>query len=144
MNDCPDTDAIVAVGDALDWKIAEGLRHLQTCDECRDQIDVLQLARMAFAETEVVDVMVTRRVAAALGSAARDERASDRGRKRWINVVEPIAAGVAALLLLRSSGVHVESVTAAALGFALGALAIIAGKALAQRIPGFGVADAGA
>jgi hypothetical protein len=144
MRDCPETDAIVVIGKALDWKILEGIRHLETCEECREQIEALQLARTAFAPTEVVDPAVTKRVAAILGAAARNDRARAEHRKRWISFVEPIAAGITALLLLRSSGIHVESVTAAAIGFVLGALAITGGRALAQRVPALGLADAGA
>jgi anti-sigma factor RsiW len=142
MTTCPDTDAIIAIGDALDWNVAEGLRHLQTCDDCREQLEILELTRSAFTQTEAIDPVVTRRVTDALRVAANDEAVRTQRRRRWLAIAEPIAAGVTGLLLLRSGGIQIESVGTAIVGFVLGALAILGGHALARRIPALGLADA--
>jgi len=142
MMKCPDADAIVAIGDALEWNVADGLRHLQTCDECRDQIELLQLTHSAFAATEALDADVAQRVTDALHAAARHEAVREQHRRRWLAILEPMAGGVTGLLLLRSGGIQIGSIWAAVIAFTLGAVAIIGGRALARRVPACGIAEA--
>ena len=132
MNACLSTDAIVAIGAALDWEIADGLRHLQTCDECREQLESLRLTRAGFADTEPVDPEVLQRISAALGTAARTERAQTEHRARWVAPIEGLLGGVAALIVLVSSGVRIDSPGAAALGFVLGAVMMTSGALIAR------------
>jgi hypothetical protein len=138
MTGCLDTDAILAIGDALNWDVAEGLRHLDSCDDCRAQLDILRLTRVGFSETERVDTEVLRRISAALGQAARSERSRVRLRERVVHSIEVIMAGVTALIILVSSGIEIQSIGAGALGFTLGAALMAGGKTLARNLPALG------
>jgi hypothetical protein len=137
MSRCPETDAILTIGDAFGWDVEEGLRHLQTCDDCRARIEVLRLAHAGLAETEPVDVAVLRNVTAAVGAAA----ARDRQRSRTAGVLaqwaEPVLAGVTALVIVTSSRVPVDGAGSALLAFALGIALLLAGRAIARRVPAF-------
>ena len=83
MNHCLSTDAILTIGDALGWDVQDGLRHLQTCEECRAQLEVLRLARDGFVETEPIDAAVLGRIATAVSAAARSEQQRARAGERW-------------------------------------------------------------
>ena len=130
MSGCLDTDAILAIGDALNWDVAEGLRHLDTCDDCRTQLEVLRLTRLGFSETEPVDAEVLRRISAALGEASRSERSRLGVRERVVHSIEAFMAGVTALIILVSSGIEIESIGAGVLGFVLGAALMMGGRVL--------------
>jgi anti-sigma factor RsiW len=142
MSECLGTDAILAIGDALDWDISEGLRHLETCGECRTRLEALRLTRLAFVETEPVDPALVRRISAAVNAAARTEKNRARQRQRWVGAVEPLVAGLTGLIVLVSSGIQIESTAAGLLGFALGATLIVGGRVLARSVPELGHAYA--
>jgi hypothetical protein len=133
MSRCPDTDTILTIGDALHWDVQEGLRHLQTCEDCRSQIDVLRLAHAGFADAEAVAPAVLQSVSGAVATAA----ARDRERRRTTDVlaqwIEPILAGVTALITVSSSRVPIDSVGAAAAAFAIGIALFFAGRAAISR-----------
>jgi cation transport ATPase len=137
MKDCLSTDAIVAIGEALDWNVMEGLHHLHSCEECRAQLETLKLAHSVLVETETVDADVLQRVTAAVNAAAaKEQRQAQRPERRalwW----EAILAGVTALIVLVSSGVTIESPAAVALGFTLGAALLVSGRWLAHGWPAF-------
>ena len=138
MSECFGADALLAIGGALDWDVAEGLRHLETCGECRTRLEALRLTRLAFAETEPVDPAVARRISAAVSAAARAEKSRARQRQRWAGALEPLVAGVTGLIVLVSSDIRIESAAAGLLGFALGATLIACGRALARSVPELG------
>jgi len=144
MSECLDADAILAIGHALDWRIAEGLSHLRTCVECRAQLETLQRTREGLLASTPVDPEALRQISAALREAGSGELQSAR---RWIRLwqaAEACAAGVTALLTLVSNGVPIEGPAAAAVGFSLGAILMVAGSALAHRLPAFGTHGANA
>lgn len=128
MSRCLDADALLAIGEALDWDVTDGLRHVQECAECRAQIDVLRLTRASLAETESVDPVVLQRVTAAVGVAARAGQSRARTRERWTQSAEAVLAGVTALIVLTSSGIRIESLGTAVLGFTLGVALIMCGR----------------
>ena len=140
MSECPSTDAMLAVGDALDWDVPEAVRHLETCDECRTRLEALRLTRLAFVETRAVDPAVLRRISAGIDAAARTEKNRARQRHRWVSVAEPLMAGVTGLIILVSSGIPIVSAPAGLLGFTLGATLILGGRALARSVPTLGAA----
>ena len=142
MSECLDTDAMLAIGDALDWDVSEGLRHLEACNECRTRLEALRLTRLAFLETGPVDPAVVRQISAAVSAAARAERGRRRQRRRWVGAAEPLVAGVTGLTIVVSSGIRIESTAAGLLGFALGATLIVCGRVLARSVPGLGSAYA--
>jgi predicted anti-sigma-YlaC factor YlaD len=130
MKECPDTDAIVTIADALEWDVVEGLRHLQTCDDCRARLDTLQVARAALSETQPVDAALLARVAHAVSVEAQDERERTRRTERRASALEALLAGVAAPVVLISSGFEIGSVAAGLLTCALGATLLIYGRRL--------------
>ena len=38
MNGCLDSDTLVALNEALDWKVDDALRHVMACGDCQDQL----------------------------------------------------------------------------------------------------------
>jgi len=38
MNGCLDSDTLVALNEALDWKAEDALRHVMACDDCQEQL----------------------------------------------------------------------------------------------------------
>ena len=38
MNGCLDSDTLVALNEALDWKAEDALRHVMACGDCQDQL----------------------------------------------------------------------------------------------------------
>ena len=140
MSECLGTDALLAIGDALGWDVSAGLRHLETCGECRARLEALRLTRAAFGETEPIDPAVVRRISAAVSAAARTEKSRARQRRRWLGAVEPLMAGVTGLVVVVSSGIPIESIGAGLLAFALGATLVVGGRALARSVPQLGSA----
>jgi hypothetical protein len=144
MSQCLSADAIVSIGDALQWDVQQGLQHLQACEECRAQIDALRLTRSSFAEAEPVDEGVLRRITAAVGDAARDERERTRSRTAWTQAFEAAMAGVTALMIVVSARIPVDSVAIAVVAFGLGAGLLVGGKLLTRTLPVFARQSAGA
>ena len=137
MSDCLDTDAVLTIGHALDWNVAEGLSHLRTCTNCRAQLATLQRTREGLLASTPVDPETLQRISAALHEASHGEFDQARRRTRLPQAAEACAAGVTALLILVSNGVPIEGPATAAVGFALGAILMVAGTALARRLPTF-------
>ena len=127
MTDCLSPDAMVAVGQAVDWNVPDAWRHLERCSECQARVEALRLARAGLMEETAIDPDVLRQVTTAVGAAA----ASVQARQGWFHAVEAALAGVAAVLVLISSGVQVDGPGTAALGFALGATLMAAGTYVA-------------
>lgn len=142
MNDCLDADALLAIGHALDWKVEERLSHLRTCADCRAQLGILQRVRNEVLASTPVDPDTVRRITAALREAGREERLRVRQRSRLRQIAEACAAGLTALLAIVSNGISIESPATAAVGFVLGALLMMTGTALADRLPTLGAHEA--
>ena len=137
MNDCLSTEAIVSIGDALGWDIAEGLRHLKTCDDCGAAMETLRLTREAFLQTAPVDAAVLQRIAASMGVSAEHERRRARVAMRWTEWMDAGIAGLAALLVLVSSRVPIDDAGTALLAFTMGAVLMVVGRVLARRVSPF-------
>lgn len=132
MTACLNADALVAIGDALQWEVSEGLRHLEACEECRVQLEVLRLTRAGLFDSEPVDAAVLARVSGALNRTASTERRQVRLRERWVQAGEGALAGVTALIVLFSNRVPIDSVGTVAIGFALGSALMMGGRLLAR------------
>lgn len=130
MTRCPDTDALVAVGDALGWNINDGLQHLRSCETCRATLETLQLTRSALHDAEPVDDATLARITAALAAERRSERTRSRNTQRWTNTIEALLAGAAAPALLVSSGIEIGSVAVGLLTCALAAALVTWGRRL--------------
>lgn len=130
MRGCPDTDAAVAIGAALGWDVANGLHHLQTCTVCRARMDLLQRTRSALAETAAVDAATLARISAALHAEADRERARQQAGALWVSTLEAVLAGVAAPVVLITSGMPIPGAAALLLTSGLGAALLLAGRRL--------------
>jgi predicted anti-sigma-YlaC factor YlaD len=130
MKTCPETDTIVTIGAALNWNVAAGLRHLQECADCRARIDALLAARRALAEASPLDEAIVFRIATALQEEARVERTRADTAQRWATALETLLAGIAAPIVLMSSGIEISSVATGVLTFALGAALLLYGRQL--------------
>lgn len=134
MSQCLETDALLTVGDALDWKVEDGLRHLQDCETCRAELEALRIAHAGLADVEPVGADAIRAVTDAVHAAAARERTQMHARARLLQWVEPVLAGVTALVIVSSSRVPIDGFGAAVLAFALGIALLLAGRSLARRI----------
>jgi hypothetical protein len=88
---------------------------------------------MALLATTPVDDAVLDRISAALAATATRERRQTRSRERWLPWIERGLAGTTALIILVSSGVRIDSFSAAALAFVLGAALLTVGTTVTQR-----------
>ena len=138
MSECLDADKILDIGDALDWKVEEGLSHLQTCTSCRTHLETFQRTRAGLMASSPVDPAALARISASLREASRAELHHARRRTPLQQAAEACAAGLAALLVLVSNGVPVGGPGRAAVGFSLGAILMVTGTALARRLPTLG------
>lgn len=133
MTACLNADTMVAIGDALQWEVPEGLRHLEACEECRAQLEVLRLTRAGLFDSEPVDGAVLARISGALSAAADSERRQVRLRERLVQAGEGVLAGITALVVLFSNRVPIHSIGAVAIGFGLGATLMIGGRVLGRH-----------
>ena len=133
MKACPDIDAMVTIADALHWDVDEGLRHLQTCADCRARVHVLAATHAALSEEEHVDDVTLAQITSALSSASRSEQSAERRTERRLSVVEAILAAVAAPVALVSGGASADSVPALAIAAMLAATLLAIGTRLRPR-----------
>lgn len=134
MSDCLDADATLAIGAALEWRVSEGLSHLDTCAECRARLELMQRIRRSVLASTPVDTATVEEVCAALRRATRDDLPRARPHS-WIGQgVEACTAGVAGLFAVTVNGVSVDDPAVAVVAFTLGAVLMTAGSAMARRL----------
>jgi predicted anti-sigma-YlaC factor YlaD len=127
MRQCPDTDTIVTIGSALHWHVADGLRHLQSCSECREQIELLAATHTAFtAEAPVADATLAR-IEAAIVAERGNEHAAARTTQRRVSMAETVLAAIAAPVALVSGGVRVDSPAVLGIAAVMGAVLLVIG-----------------
>jgi len=144
MTPCLDAEAILGIGDALEWRIGEGLSHLRTCAECRTQLEMLQRIREEVLSSESVDAAALDEITTALRQAAREDLSAARRRARLWQAVEACAAGVTGLIAINSSGIPLESSAVAVAAFSIAAVLMVAGRTLARRLSPIGAPGASA
>lgn len=130
MRHCPGTNDLITIAEALEWKVAEGLEHLQGCEDCRAQLATLQGARAALVDTEPIDAATVERLASALRAEAERERARAQFAHRWMNATEVVLAGMTAVVVLVSSGIRIGSVVTLLFSFAIGGTLLALGRFL--------------
>jgi hypothetical protein len=128
MKLCPEADALVTIGGALEWDVDHGLRHLQSCADCRDRMQLLQSVHTAFAPEETLDEVTIARLEAAVQGAAHAEHAATQRTRRRVHVVEVLLAAVAAPVALLSSGIPIGSNAAVLATAAMGAAFVAFGS----------------
>src|SRR5574341_153275 len=125
MSECPDTDTMVTIGEALNWRIADGIQHLQSCVDCRARIEALGITRARLMETEPVADPAAAKISALLHAELRREQICAQAGRRWAKLIEPFMAGISAVVIMGSSGIAIRSMLTVAVSFALGALLLV-------------------
>ena len=133
MSEHLSTDAIVGLGAAVDWNLADALRHLEMCDDCREQLELLRLARAGLTESEAVDAVVLRRIQASLHDAAGTDRIRRPSRDGLYKGAEVLLAGLTAVVIAMWSGIDVDTAGAAAGAFLVAALVVMLGYVVTGR-----------
>jgi hypothetical protein len=134
MKECPGTDALVTVAEALDWEVTSALEHLRTCDDCRARLAVLTAAHLSYAETAPISENVVARITGALAEAARQEQTVARSAERAAQIVESLLVGATAAAVIVSAGVGLgEDPAALAMAFITGAGGALAWRRLAAN-----------
>jgi hypothetical protein len=144
MTPCLDTEAMLDIGHALEWRIDEGLSHLRTCAECRTQLEMLQRVREQVLASESVDAAALDELTAVLRQAGREDLSATRRRVRLWQAAEACGAGVTGLIALNSSGVPLEGPAVAVAAFSIAAILMVVGSALARRLLIIGAPDVSA
>ena len=134
MKDCPGTDAILSIGDALEWDVPDRLHHLLTCEECRAEMDALRLTRDSLLQAAPIEPAVLDRITASVRESAGLERRRARVAVRGTAWVDAVIAGVAAPLVLMSSRVPIDDIGTVVLAFAMGAALMLVGRII-TRLP---------
>ncbi len=120
MKSCLDIDALMAVGAALNWRSDDGLRHLAECESCRAQLAELAVVRQSLTEVaEPADGFVDL-VMATLPDAGSEVV---EGSEPWtaLDLVNPVLAGLTALVAVLLVGKPIVAPGAAAIGAAIAA-----------------------
>lgn len=104
---CPGADALATIAAALDWNVEHGLRHLDTCAVCAEQLHALQLTHDAFEERVAVSDDVVARISHLIAAEAQQETRRERQRNKLGNVIEAILAGLTGVVVASSGGVGV-------------------------------------
>ena len=115
MTECPSTDALTTIADALAWDVDAGLRHLASCSKCAVELDALQTTHVAYEEQQVVAGDVVADITTALSNAARVERARQQQKQSIGNIIEAILAGATALAVASGGGMAITNPGAVAI-----------------------------
>jgi predicted anti-sigma-YlaC factor YlaD len=110
---CPDTDSLITIGAAIEWRIDEFLDHLRDCSDCRENLRNLSVVQVALSE-------VSQPHPATLSRAMADVTTADARIERFWKTISlsltPLFAGFTAFFTLASGR---TSFGAAVLGGAL-------------------------
>jgi glycerol dehydrogenase-like iron-containing ADH family enzyme len=128
MSKCPGTDALTTIASALEWDVEQGLRHVNTCPECAEQLRALQLTHQAYEEGEEVSPVEVNSIVAALADARAAEHVRNRRTSRIGDVVEALLAGGTAVTVLNATG------TAAPTSVAVATFGVVAMGLLGYRV----------
>jgi predicted anti-sigma-YlaC factor YlaD len=109
MSDCPGTDALATIAGALEWDVDEGVKHLTSCDACREQLRALRDVYVAYEASESVPEHVLARVGSAVAHEAARERSRGRKVENVGDVIEAILAGATAMAVLQTGGLDVPA-----------------------------------
>lgn len=123
MKRCPGTDALTTIASALEWDVEDGVRHLNTCPECAQQLRALQLTYLSYEESAEVSPAETNSIMHAIAEAGKRERAVTRRKGAIGDFVEALLAGGTAVTVLNGFGGGVPS-NALVLTFAIVATAL--------------------
>jgi hypothetical protein len=128
---CLGADVLTTIANALDWDVEHGLRHLNTCNICGDQLRALQVTHDAFAESVAVSDDVVAKITHLISAEADHEQARERRRHKLGNIVEALLAGLTGVMVASGGGVGMSG-SATALVFAAVATTVFGYRAFAS------------
>ena len=125
MIECPGSDALITVADALDWNPQDVITHMHDCADCRARLATITQTHRAFIPEAVPDHVLAR-IDESIAKAARGEAAVAVRKSNAARGVEMVLAGATGAMIALTAGT--APVDSAALGgaFALFALAPLA------------------
>lgn len=125
MRECIGIDELVGISRAVEDDIDATLRHLETCRDCREQLEDLHVARAAITETVLLSDAALERVAAAVRDEALRERTRVQAARPWANVLEALLAAATAVALLIWSGIRIAPAATVLLATAAAAAVLV-------------------
>ena len=105
MSECPSADALTTIADALDWDVEHGLRHLNTCGACAEQLQALQHTHDAFEETVAVSDDVVAKITHLIAAERVHESSHEQRRNKLGNVIEALLAGLTGVVVVSGGGI---------------------------------------
>lgn len=133
MSECPGTDALTTIASALDWDVENGMRHLNSCAACAEQLRALQITRESYEESAEIGRQDVDRILRTVSAAADRERMRNRRKHAVGNVIEAMLAGGTAVTVLNASGAGAGAdALPATLTFVVVALALLSYRVFAS------------
>src|SRR5688500_11385136 len=133
MIECPGSDVLVTVADALDWNAQEVLAHMHGCPDCRARLAAIAQTHEAFAPERVPDHVMAR-IDESIAKAARSEAVVEAKKGHAARGVEMVLAGATGAMIALTAGTSPANVTALLGAFALFALAPLAVSSLNSNL----------
>ncbi|HET9439840.1 MAG TPA: hypothetical protein VFO52_06700 [Longimicrobiales bacterium] len=115
MSNCPGADALVTIAGALAWDVDEGIRHLTSCVQCRNQLQLLASVHGTYDGYDDLSEQALAQITLTLSAEA--EREAHRGRRARAvgDVAEALLAGGTAVAVVSASGLAVSGTLGAGL-----------------------------
>ncbi len=92
MNGCLDSDTLVALNEALDWKVEDALRHVMACGDCQEQLRRLAMLHGVLNEQLAPPPRFAERVV--LGLQLSEQILPSARRWPFIGLLNAVLAGV--------------------------------------------------
>ena len=100
MKECPESDALVTVEEALSWDAESAMRHVLTCEVCLSEIRQVERLHMVLDQEMDPTPDFADRVVAALPQAAGSASQPEESRSRLVSAAIFVVATVTAFALL--------------------------------------------
>lgn len=115
MSNCPGTDALVTIAGALAWDVDEGIRHLTSCVQCREQLQLLASVHGTYDEYDDLNAQTIAQITQMLAAEAGQEARRGRRVRAMGDVAEALLAGGTAVAVVSASGLTVSGMLSAGL-----------------------------
>ena len=95
MESCPNVDALLAVGQALQWETTAGLEHLKSCERCQQELESLHAIHASLVD----EVEPAAGYVDAVVRSLAEEPASAHAAGGWVAVLNPILAAAVGMVV---------------------------------------------
>ena len=103
MKDCPSTDALATIAGALEWDVESGMRHLNSCTQCAQQLHALQSTHNAYEERAEITATEVNSIMQAIAQESAREQVRGRRTRTLGDIVEALLAGGTAVTVISAS-----------------------------------------